>query len=129
MIGKYLLDTSVAIAILRGDAQMQSRLLPGRRVCTSITVLGELLTGAIRSSRPELSRNRIMQLLAICPLIVHTEQTAEHYAQIKSGLAAKGKPIPENDIWIAAASIQYGLMLAARDQHFAWIEGLDFEAW
>ncbi len=34
-----------------------------------------------------------------------------------------------NDMWIAASAMQYGLTLAGRDDHFTWIDGLDYEAW
>jgi tRNA(fMet)-specific endonuclease VapC len=129
MNGRYLLDTSVAVALLRNDAAVRSPLVPGRGVCMSITVLGELLFGAARSGKPEESRQRVAELVCRCPVIGHNEQTAENYAQIKAGLASKGRPIPENDIWIAAAAMQYGLTLAARDEHFTCIDGLDFERW
>ncbi len=95
----------------------------------SITVLGELLFGAARSSKPDEGRQRIAELVRRCPVVAHSEQTAEQYAQIKAGLAAKGQPIPNNDMWIAAAAMQYGLTLAGRDDHFTWFDGLDYEAW
>jgi predicted nucleic acid-binding protein len=39
-------------------------------------------------------------------------------------LKSKGKPVPENDIWIAASAIQHGLLLFATDIHFTFIDGL-----
>jgi len=56
-------------------------------------------------------------------------ETAREYGQIKNSLRAKGKPIPENDIWIAAIAIQYDLTLVTRDGHFTEIEGLATETW
>ena len=38
-----------------------------------------------------------------------------------------GKPIPENDIWIAATAMQYNLTLITRDSHFNYVSGLSFE--
>jgi len=35
------------------------------------------------------------------------QHTAKIYGEIKSGLKSIGKPIPENDIWIAATAMQY----------------------
>ena len=52
-------------------------------------------------------------------------QTAQHYGQVRKKLEQKGRPIPENDIWIAALSFQYNLKLFARDQHFKEIEDID----
>ena len=51
-------------------------------------------------------------------------ETARHYGAIKDELRLKGRPVPENDIWIAAIAIQRGLMLATRDSHFNQIPGL-----
>ncbi|TDA70360.1 MAG: type II toxin-antitoxin system VapC family toxin [Clostridia bacterium] len=55
--------------------------------------------------------------------------TAYYYGQVKAQLKVKGHPIPENDIWIAAAALQHGLTLVSRDTHFKPIEGLSLEAW
>ena len=56
-------------------------------------------------------------------------ETSLEYGKIWADLAGKGKPIPTNDIWIAALSIQHGLKLITNDKHFAHIEGLDHESW
>jgi tRNA(fMet)-specific endonuclease VapC len=44
-------------------------------------------------------------------------------------LRAKGHPIPENDIWIAAHAQQYELTLVTRDAHFSAVEGIGIEVW
>ena len=55
--------------------------------------------------------------------------TAQHYGQIKDRLRVRGRPIPENDIWIASVALQFGLPLATRDDHFKEVEDLTLEAW
>jgi tRNA(fMet)-specific endonuclease VapC len=55
--------------------------------------------------------------------------TAQYYGKIKDGLRLKGRPIPENDIWVAAAAMQYGLPVATRDAHFNEVDGLLVENW
>jgi tRNA(fMet)-specific endonuclease VapC len=50
--------------------------------------------------------------------------TAYHYAVVKDELRRRGRPIPENDLWIAALARQYGLTLATRDAHYAGIDQL-----
>ena len=55
--------------------------------------------------------------------------TAWEYARIKIDLRSKGRPIPENDIWIAATARQHGLTLVTRDQHFSAVDGLKCDAW
>lgn len=56
-------------------------------------------------------------------------ETARRYGEVKNGLRQKGRPIPENDIWIAAIALQYDLTLVARDVHFGEVDGLKVEAW
>ncbi len=51
-------------------------------------------------------------------VILPDEQTTEYYAKIWSDLSRKGKPIPTNDVWIAAICLQHNLVLATRDAHF-----------
>jgi predicted nucleic acid-binding protein len=46
------------------------------------------------------------------------EQTTHFYASLYSYLRKKGKPIPTNDLWIAALVIQYNLTLYDRDSDF-----------
>jgi tRNA(fMet)-specific endonuclease VapC len=55
--------------------------------------------------------------------------TAQQYGEIKNALRAKGRPIPENDLWIAALSLQYGLTVVTRDDHFNAIDGLPIATW
>jgi len=55
--------------------------------------------------------------------------TAKLYGEIKNRLKVKGRPIPENDIWIAALAQQYSLTLASNDGHFSEIENLQAEMW
>jgi tRNA(fMet)-specific endonuclease VapC len=51
------------------------------------------------------------------------------YADAKRALRRKGKPIPENDIWIGAFARAYGLRLAARDAHLDAMDDLTVDAW
>ena len=57
------------------------------------------------------------------------DDTARVYGEIKSALRRKGRPIPDNDIWIAAAAMQHTLSLVSRDEHFASIERLNLVRW
>jgi tRNA(fMet)-specific endonuclease VapC len=54
----------------------------------------------------------------------YDEGTAEFYAQVFADLKQKGRPIPTNDLWLAASAMQYGLALATYDDHFNSISGL-----
>ena len=54
----------------------------------------------------------------LVPLIVLDEQTTHHYSAVFRQLRQQGTPIPTNDMWIAALTLQHGLMLYSRDRHF-----------
>jgi tRNA(fMet)-specific endonuclease VapC len=53
-----------------------------------------------------------------------TDATSEWFAEIKRQLRLKGKPIPSNDLWIAAGCMEHGARLLTFDAHFAEIDGL-----
>ena len=55
--------------------------------------------------------------------------TSVHYGQIKSHLRQNGRPLPDNDIWIAAIAMQHQTVLVTRDQHFSEVPGLLLERW
>ena len=95
----------------------------------SVISVGELLHGARNSQRTESNLQRIRALAGRIPVVPCTVATAESYARIRYGLQARGRPIPTNDIWIAATARQQGLVLATRDRHFREIEELRIEEW
>lgn len=51
-------------------------------------------------------------------LLAPDEQTTFFYADLYSYLRKKGRPIPTNDLWIAALVLQHGLVLFDRDSDF-----------
>lgn len=62
-------------------------------------------------------------------LLLPVAETAEAYGRLKFQLRRKGRPIPENDLWIAALCVQHGRTLVTRDAHFAEVEGLATASW
>jgi len=50
--------------------------------------------------------------------------TVGFYADIYARLRRQGRPIPTNDLWIAASAMQQGLRLLTLDRHFDLIDGL-----
>jgi tRNA(fMet)-specific endonuclease VapC len=127
--GRYLLDTNVVIAILESEIDLVVRRGRGLETFLNTIVLGELIFGAEKSRRVRENMERIGKLVSICPVFPCDEETARFYGAIKNRLQKKGRPIPENDIWIAASAHQHGLTLASRDPHFDEVEGLPLEAW
>ncbi len=128
MPGEYLLDTSVIIPLFRGEPIVQERLGQADRVFLSVVVLGELHFGAEGSARAEEQLDQI-QAFAACTQLACDAETARHYGRIKQNLRRRGRPIPENDLWIAATAVQHELVLVTRDEHFHEVEALTTERW
>jgi tRNA(fMet)-specific endonuclease VapC len=127
--GRYLLDTSVAVPILNGTLDLAPRRGRDVELFLNAIVVGELCFGAEKSERVEANLDAIARLLAACPTILCGEATGRCYARLRHGLGQRGRPIPENDLWIAATAVEHGLVLATRDEHFTAIEDLVVESW
>lgn len=124
MSGKYLLDTNAVIAVFAGDVRVLSLVSPADECFLASTVLGELFYGAEHSSREDDNVKRIQGFCDTVTVLSCDAKTAAEYGRIKNQLRVKGKPIPENDVWIAAIAVQYQLRLLSCDQHFDDVDGL-----
>jgi predicted nucleic acid-binding protein len=92
-------------------------------------VLGEYQFG-IRQSRNRKPYERwLVEVIAANRVLVVDEITADRYAEVRDELKQSGRPIPSNDLWIAALARQYGLPLLSRDGHFDSVAGLQRVAW
>lgn len=129
MSGRVLLDTSMAAELLRGNQEVRQRVAEVDELFASVVVVGELLYGALLSSKREQNTKQVEELAMTTRLLMCDSRTAELYAAVKNQLRSKGKPIPENDIWIAATALQHDLLLADRDAHFDEVEGLKRAGW
>jgi tRNA(fMet)-specific endonuclease VapC len=129
MTGKVLLDTNIVIALFADEASVKQQLAIVGEIFIPSIVLGELYYGARKSARAEQNIARIDEFAAGNTVLLCDATTARQYGVIKAQLQVKGKPIPENDIWIAAIAEQYQLTLVTRDSHFQHIDGLVIEQW
>lgn len=130
MIGnKVSLDTNIISALLKGDAQIANKIDESDEVYISAIVIGELQYGAQYSTQVKKNTADINKLATRYTILNTDLETAVIYGQIKAKLRKQGTPIPENDIWIAACAIQYGLELSTKDRHFKEVEGLSILSW
>lgn len=129
MSGELLLDTNIVIALTVRDGAVLERLEDDVTVFLSSIVLGELCFGAYRSVRVEENLARVTELAAHNTVLDCDTSTARHYGRIKNRLRDADRPIPENNIWIAALARQHDLTLVSRDAHFDAIEDLEVQAW
>jgi tRNA(fMet)-specific endonuclease VapC len=124
-----LLDSSVVISHLRGKLDIAERVPGPEPIFLSLTALGELYKGVLKSGNPAKNRLELDLFLKTVAVLHPDTATALHYAQIATGLDKKGIPIPENDIWIAAIALECSIPLATRDAHFERIDGLMILKW
>jgi tRNA(fMet)-specific endonuclease VapC len=127
--GRYLLDTNIVTALFNQDPAIQARLAAAEEILLSLVVLGELYYGAMRSGRHQQNLARIDEFAGICTVLATDRDTARIYGSLKEELAKRGKPIPDNDLWIAASAQQHQLVLVTRDRHFTHFVALQAEAW
>ena len=123
---KSLVDTNVLAAFFAGDPETVEMIQRSQTSAVNSIVLGELLAGFAVGARAEANRRLLSRFLAASrvKLLTLGSDTAEHYADIYAGLRRKGKPIPTNDMWIAASAREHGLMVLTRDSHYIHIDGL-----
>ena len=130
MSGRVLLDTDIVIAIFAEELPVLERMAAAEEVFVPAVALGELYYGARKSGRAETNIARIDEFAAAAAILGCDALTAQQYGRIKNDLRAKGRPIPENDIWIGAVGMQHDLTVATRDHdHFSQISGLRVEVW
>jgi tRNA(fMet)-specific endonuclease VapC len=127
--GKLLLDTSVVVAVLRRVPGVRERLSGAEELLVPFVALGELEYGANLATPPERQREAVRTFMASATLLLPTARTAAEYGRIKAALKAAGAPLPENDVWIAAVALEYGLPVATRDDHFNRVPGLTVLDW
>ncbi len=126
---RFLIDTNIVIAIFAQETGVLQRLQQALFYFLPSIVLGELYYGARKSGRVEANVQRVEDFVAHNAVLDCDAETARHYGLIREALRAKGKPIPENDIWIAALALQHDLTLVSRDAHFNEIDGLSVVVW
>lgn len=124
-----LFDTTAAIDFLKKSEALSEVLIGAERLYLPLVALGELEYGARYSSQVEKHLNAIANLLRETMLVYPDRSTATLYGTIKASLRQKGKPIPDNDIWIAAMARQLDIPLVARDSHFSEVDELVVLSW
>jgi tRNA(fMet)-specific endonuclease VapC len=129
MNGKALLDTNIVIGLFAGEDAVVNRFSIDREMFLSSIVLGELFYGAFHSKRVKANIARIRELAAKVPVLSCNSATSERYGEIKQRLALRGRPVPENDIWIASIAAQHKLTVISRDTHFNEIDSIRVEVW
>lgn len=129
MSGSYLLDTNIIIALFADEVETKDRLANANEVFIASITVGELCYGAMKSTRLTENLARLREFVANITVLECDVETAYQYGEVKNKLRRKGRPLPENDIWIAAIALQHSLTLVTRDAHFQEVENLQTVTW
>jgi tRNA(fMet)-specific endonuclease VapC len=123
---KILLDTSAYVMFKRNQADVVETVIRSELILISPIVLGELMFGFRNGSRFKQNMKELKNFLEheIVDLARIGKITSDRYSRIAAKLKSKGRPIPTNDIWIAAQSMEHGAELITSDRHFENIDGL-----
>ncbi len=117
------IDTNIAIAYLKQELALPSS-IRFEDFVLPVAVVGELLFGAQNSGRRLENLAVYRSFIFDLPVLLLDTMAAEHYAEIRLTLKQKGRPVFENDMWIAAICRAQAVALLTFDRHFAEVPGL-----
>jgi tRNA(fMet)-specific endonuclease VapC len=129
---RYLLDTNVFIAAMKGNAGVRGKLelTPAHFLALSPVVLGELQLGVEKSVHPEKNAQRLMEVVSQIELIPLDADVSRYYASIRADLEQRGTSIGANDYWIAAQALAIGAAVVTDNEaEFRRVPELRVDNW
>lgn len=125
-MSRILIDTNIYSHAFRGDSDVIEMLRKVEEIGFSVISIGELLSGFKSGAKEQKNRTELEKFIDSPRVVIYpvNEETSEYYAEILNNLRKAGRPIPTNDIWIAATAFQNGIKLFTKDEHFKDIPGL-----
>jgi tRNA(fMet)-specific endonuclease VapC len=124
-----ILDTNALSAAADDDPAIIPLLARADQIAIPVIALGEYRYWIAQSRHRASYAEWLKGLLHDCLVLDTNEPTTHYYAEITLALKQKGKPIPTNDIWIAALCRQHSLPLLSRDRHFDLVPGMKRIGW
>jgi len=121
-----LIDTNVYAAFKRNHASVVEELQRAPEIVLCPIVLGELRGGFALGSRERQNLRELDDFIdgSRVRLASVTDRTSVFYARIYAALRRTARPIPANDLWVAASAMEHGLVLLTFDRHFEQVDGL-----
>jgi tRNA(fMet)-specific endonuclease VapC len=119
-VSRLCLDTSAYSHFLRGHPPVVELIDRAEWVGMPAIVLGELRSGFRLGGKRDRNEQELQAFLAnpAVELLAVDDEVSRHYADIVADLRRRGRPIPTNDMWIAATVARAGAMLVSYDEHF-----------
>ncbi len=126
MSRRFLLDTSVIIEHIGGIRHIPEIVSRAETMFLSEVAIGEYKVGLddTRKGRRDRAGLESFRRLSNVVQITLTPATTDIYAKVFRSLHEKGRPIPVNDIWLAAQALEHGAVLVSRDKHFEAVANL-----
>jgi tRNA(fMet)-specific endonuclease VapC len=124
-----ILDTNALSAVADGETSVVTHIGKAERIAVPVVVLGEYRFGIAQSRHRASYESWLKEWIAVVMVLNIDEETTHSYSAIGLELKKEGKPIPANDLWIAALCRQHSLPLLSRDRHFDVISGLRRISW
>jgi tRNA(fMet)-specific endonuclease VapC len=126
MIAAVAIDTNAYSGFRRGNADLVEAFSRVPRLIVPLVVIAELLAGFAGGKKAERNRTELASFLASprVSLALPDRHTAEGYAAVYQQLRRDGRPIPTNDIWVAAAALQASVPLITLDAHYRFVTNL-----
>lgn len=118
---RIALDTNRYCDLVSGDAALARLLEMADAVYVPFVVVGELRAGFAAGGHQGENEALLRRMLSRdgVEVLYASDQTTHHYAALYAQLRRAGTPIPTNDLWIAALTLEHDLTLCSRDEHFA----------
>ena len=124
-----ILDTNALSAAADREPAALEVIATAERLAVPVIVLGEYRLGIAQSRHRTDYENWLREWMETVTVLDVDEETTHHYAAMGWELKRSGKPIPANDLWIAALCRQHSLPLISRDRHFDVVRGLERIDW
>jgi len=119
-MSRFCLDTSAYSHFRRGEAQVVAHIDRAEWIGVPSVVLGELWAGFLSGTRADENETELAEFLAhpIVEVVPLDASVARIYGEIFTDLRARGRPLPTNDLWVAAAATRAGAAVLTFDAHF-----------
>jgi tRNA(fMet)-specific endonuclease VapC len=124
-----ILDTNALSAAADREPSALEIVARAERLSVPVIVLGEYRLGIVQSRHRASYEAWLREWLSSVGVLNIDDDTTRYYATLSLDLKKKGKPIPTNDLWIAALCHQHSLPVLSRDSHFDLVPGIRRIAW
>jgi predicted nucleic acid-binding protein len=124
-----ILDTNALSAFIDGEPAVGEVLRRQARVAIPVIVLGEFRYGISQSRHRKAYEDWLEANFRRFEVLDVTGDTTHAYASVRVALRRSGRPIPANNVWIAALALEHRLPILSRDEHFDAVESIERRSW